>query len=179
VKKQTYCGYVAPKYECSLTQVLPKLAKKDRIECARQLLTGLCRLEKKQVCHGDIKLDNCLFKRNSDGSIECVIADFGGSRSMSKRAKWPRCTTIKYNCFEDKSAFSSLNKKLSVEKNENKKEKIAKNLKELVLKRDVYAMSFILQNLLRFSSKEKSVEIILFISKMKQSFLKKDKMHFF
>lgn len=169
LKNEKYCGYIAPKYDCNLTSVKQKLTKNEKTECARQLLKGLSKLEKKKICHGDIKSDNCLFKKNINDSIECVIADFGGANSMLKSVKWPKYSTDAYECSNDYLEYLSLCRQHESEKLDGKRNVISNNAKTVALKSDVYAMSFVIEDLLRSfdKDKQKSKEIKILIDNMR------------
>ena len=142
-----YCGYIAPKYDSSLNNVIGQLAIEEKIEAARQLLKGLKELENQEISHGDIKEANCLFRRKNDDSIECVIADFGGATDLSMRAKWSYGTLF-YQSEQDRVAFESLHKQINSKKTKEKKAKFYRDLKTILLRRDVYAMGITLVRLL-------------------------------
>lgn len=166
-KDKNYYGYIAPKYDSSLDKIMRKLKRDEKIESAKQLLNGLQELEKQQISHGDIKEANCLFQRKNDSSIECVIADFGGAIDLSKKAKWPNAGTPFYQLEEDYIAYRSLRRQLRSKKTNSEKDKLYVDLKNLLLRTDVYAMGIVLNNLLgSYIKKEKSTELYSLISQM-------------
>ncbi|VHO03000.1 protein kinase [Candidatus Rhabdochlamydia sp. T3358] len=166
-KDINYRGYIAPKYDCSLSSVIRRLKPDEKIESVRQLLKGLQELENQQIIHGDIKEANCLFRRKSNGSIECVIADFGGAVDLSKKAKWPDTGTPFYESDEDHIAYRSLRRKLRSEKITDARNEINTCLKNLLLRKDIYAMGIVLGNLLgSYIKKESSKELSSLIDQM-------------
>ncbi|HEV3269542.1 MAG TPA: protein kinase [Candidatus Rhabdochlamydia sp.] len=168
LKDINYFGYIAPKYASSLDKVMFNLKIEEKIKCVRQLLNGLLELEKQQISHGDIKEHNCLFQRKKDGSIECVIADFGGANDLSKNAKWSYGASF-YQLPEDRIAYNSLLKQQIREKTNSGKNKIYIDIKKVLLRRDVYAMGIVLEDLLgSYAKKEKSRKLGLLIGQMKE-----------
>lgn len=168
--RTSYRGYVAPKYDSDLRRAMSGLKSEEKIECARQLLKGLVELEKQQICHGDIKEANCLFRRDINDSIECVIADFGGASSVQGRVKAPKYGTISYRSKSDDYSYSSLLSQYSFEKTQSENEEISSKAKRLLFRRDIYAMGIVLSNLLRsyrFENKEDSNNFNLIIKKMR------------
>ncbi len=166
-KDINYRGYIAPKYDCSLSSVIRRLKPDEKIESVRQLLKGLQELENQQIIHGDIKEANCLFRRKSDSSIECVIADFGGAVDLSKKVKWPDTGTPFYESDEDHIAYRSLRRKLRSEKTTDARNEINTCLKNLLLRKDIYAMGIVLGNLLgSYIKKESSKELSSLIDQM-------------
>lgn len=153
-----YYGYITSKYDSSLDKIMRKLKTDEKIESARQLLKGLQELEKQQIGHGDIKEANCLFRRKSDASIECVIADFGGAIDLSKKAKWPNIGTSSYQEEEDYIAYRSLRRQLHSKKTNSENNTLQTDIKKIILRRDVYAMGIVLDRLLGIK-KEKSKEL--------------------
>lgn len=156
VKGTNYYGYIAPKYDSSLDKIIQELKPDEKIASARQLLKGLQELEKQQISHGDIKEANCLCQKKNDGSLECVIADFGGAVDLSKKVKWPNTGTPFYQLDEDYIAYHSLRRQLHHSKKTNSENNtLQTDLKTILLRRDVYAMGIVLDNLLGpFESKE-------------------------
>lgn len=157
----SFSGYIAPKYDCNLQNIISKLSNKEKIECARQLLEGLVELEKQQIVHGDIKKDNCLFRRKSDGSIECVISDFGGSQNLLENTKRPKYGAPFFRCRKDDIAYSSLLRKYSFENTQNENDKIAQDAKNLVFRRDVFAMGFVINALLSSNSNNERIKPLI------------------
>ncbi|KAG6559790.1 Protein kinase domain [Candidatus Rhabdochlamydia oedothoracis] len=150
LKDINYCGYIAPKYDTSLDNIMRQLETAEKIEAARQLLRGLKELENQKISHGDIKESNCLFRRKSDTSIECVIADFGGANDLSKQPKWAYGAPY-YQLEEDYKAYQSLYEQQNSKKIKKGRAKIYADVTKLLLRRDVYAMGVTLAMLLENS----------------------------
>ncbi|PWU15507.1 MAG: hypothetical protein C5B45_02320 [Chlamydiae bacterium] len=167
LKNTNYYGYIAPKYDSNLDKIIQELKPDEKIASARQLLKGLQELEKQQISHGDIKETNCLFQKKNDGSLECVIADFGGAIDLSKKVKWPNAGTLFYQLEEDYTAYRSLRRQLHHSKKTNSENNpLQTDLKTILLRRDVYAMGIVLDNLLGPFKKEKSKKLPSLISQM-------------
>ncbi len=69
-------GFLGVYYEGTYSQVTISNLQ-DCFWQFHQLLAGLMVLDKKEILHGDLKLENILFKRNQDGSLLIHIADMG------------------------------------------------------------------------------------------------------
>jgi len=69
----------------SFVSKLPQrsLSLTDTIHVFKQVLTGLEWIHSKNIIHRDIKLENILLKRNSQGTgYICKIGDFGLARPI-------------------------------------------------------------------------------------------------
>lgn len=137
-------GYFASRYQNNLSAVLPKLKSQEKEDVMRQLLEGLVELEKHDICHGDIKMSNCLFKKTDAGKVVAVIGDFGGSTQSDRGVKYPRSGTKSYMCEADKAAYKQLVAAFRVTNATEENRAISEAAKKLLMRKDVYAMGIVL-----------------------------------
>lgn len=144
--KQYYTGYIAPLYDTNLYLAIDRLNHDEILSCIRQLLRGLYELHKKQICHGDIKMENILIKRSTDEPIECVLADFGGAGEINERHTQPLVINLALIPIRDqiKQKLIKINGYIFKDKNANQK------LQDLSFKEDIYAMGFVLKKLIKY-----------------------------
>jgi hypothetical protein len=167
IGNEIFFGYISLKYARNLREI--KLKKEQKIECIRQLLKGLVELAQQEICHGDIKEDNCLVKTKDCGSVECVIADFGGAGDLSSSIKWPYGTAA-YKCHRDWDSYRSLKNRYHLTNTKEMNDNIVKEAKTLALRRDVYAMGIVLENVLNLSFfKAKSEKLENLVGSMKKT----------
>lgn len=79
-------GYLATRYDSDLFSKVydDSFSHEDRMDCCEQLLHGATFCQKEKLRLGDIKPENCLVKKNSQGKLECHLSDFGGVRSFDE-----------------------------------------------------------------------------------------------
>jgi serine/threonine protein kinase len=70
----------------SLDKIIHKniLSNEDKQTIFNKLSKGIAYLKQLGISHGDIKPANILLHRNEDGSLDVVIADLGGARSIDE-----------------------------------------------------------------------------------------------
>lgn len=87
-------GYILPRYSLgSLSSAMTSgavagLTKEQRLAACEKLLIALSAMYKLHLLHGDIKPDNILVKRGSDGSLQFHFADFGDARWLESNEEY-------------------------------------------------------------------------------------------
>ena len=80
-------GYIADKMDGDALKLLEmNISTKEKLRMTKNVVAGIETLKAKDIYHGDIRLDNMLFKEEN-GEFDLVISDFGGMREYKNVLK--------------------------------------------------------------------------------------------
>lgn len=161
-----YYGYTTQKYDGNLDTV-KDLTADEKKRCARQLLTGLARWEELGIYHGNISEKTCSVKRRGK-AIDCEISGLDEARMAMVPDNWNGFQIAKKDCVEFEQLTDELIAQRSFDEGrayqppegfwpcrgdaqKEYKNGLRESMKQILLRGDRHAMSFVVEKLLKSS----------------------------